>query len=75
MDKMLENARKQNNLDTGWKLAPQNDRKTDVKKETAETDSSVTSSPKSTSKHHHTMKPMGFEPTTSCMPCTNDEIL
>ena len=69
MDEMLENGKKQNNLDTGWTLAPKNDRKTDVKKEAPETDSSVTSSQKSTSEDLHPMEPMGFEPTTSCMPC------
>ncbi len=69
MDKMFESGRKQDNLDTAWTLAPKNDRKTDVKKETIETDSSVTSSHKNTSEDPRAMEPMGFEPTTSCMPC------
>ena len=69
MDQMLENGKKQDNLDTAWTLAPKNDRRIDTKKEATETDSSVTPSQKSTSEQSRRMEPMGFEPTTSCMPC------
>ena len=69
MDKMLQGGKRQDNLDTGWTLAPKNSRKENRKKEAAETDSSVTTSPTSTSEQLCAMEPMGFEPTTSCMPC------
>ena len=69
MDEMLESGRTQNDLDTGWTLAPKNDKKTSTKKDAVETDSSVSPSHKSTSESTRSMEPMGFEPTTSCMPC------
>ena len=69
MDKMLESGKTQNDLDTGWTLAQKNKKKSSAKNETVETDSSINSSQTSTSGNPRIMEPMGFEPTTSCMPC------
>ncbi len=46
------NGKTQDHLDTGWTLAPKNDKKTGRKKEALETDSSVTPSPKALPKTH-----------------------
>jgi len=69
MDEMLESGKTQNDLDTGWTLAQKNKEKTITKNENVETDSSVNPPQISTSEHPLIMEPMGFEPTTSCMPC------
>ena len=69
MDEMLESGRTQNDLDTGWTLAPKNGEKTDSKKDAASAASSANPSHKNTSECSGEMEPMGFEPTTSCMPC------
>ena len=69
MDKMLEKGKTQNDLDTGQTLEPEKDEKTDTKKDADETTPSVNPSHKDTSESTRLMEPMGFEPTTSCMPC------
>jgi hypothetical protein len=69
MNEMLENGKRQNNLDTGWTLAQKNKKKSSAQNETVETDLQVNPSQISTSGHPRIMEPMGFEPTTSCMPC------
>ena len=74
MDRMLESGKEQDDLDTAWTLAPKKDKKTDREKEAVKMDSSITSSPTSTSENPRAMEPMGFEPTTSCMPCKRSPI-
>ena len=74
MDEMLESGKIKKDLDTGWTLASENDKNTGAKKDSVETDSTVTPSHKSTSECPRTMEPMGFEPTTSCMPCKRSPI-
>ena len=59
----------ENNLDTGLTLAPKNDKKSEAKMKAAGAAAFVIPSHKTTSENSHTMEPMGFEPTTSCMPC------
>ena len=69
MDKMLQSGEIQDDLDTGRTLAPRNNRKADRKKEATEMGLSITIPSASTSEQPRAMEPMGFEPTTSCMPC------
>ena len=73
MDEMLESGKTQNDLDTGWTLAQKNSKKKSTKRDAAETDLSVKPSHISTSENPRAMEPMGFEPTTSCMPCDDSE--